>query len=145
MASTSPTSTPPSLVISTVPDSHTTDILGKEDPVTFTGRVDTDIVLGVGGMRTERLDDERVEGTGSTLDFLWLTSPSLDPRSSLFPFLVQTQESSLSSSLDELIGLTDELGAEYPFWETGSRSDRRDKGFGAVVATCQLRLRGERG
>ena len=107
LASTSPTSTPPSLLVSISLARKERGVLGEEDPVTFTGRVDTDIVLGVGGMRTERLDDECVEGTGSTLDFLWLTSPSLDPRSSLFPFLVQTQESGLSSSLDELIGFTD--------------------------------------
>jgi hypothetical protein len=64
------------------------DLLGKEDPITFTGRVDTDIVLGIGGMRAEWLNDKSVEGTSGALDLLGFTSFTLDPSSSLFPFLV---------------------------------------------------------
>ena len=88
LASTSPTSTPPSLLVSISHAIRNRDILGEEDPVTFTGRVDTDVVLGVGGMRAEWLNDESVEGTSGRLDLLGFTSFTLDPSSSLFPFLV---------------------------------------------------------
>lgn len=88
MASTSPTSTPPSLLVSVPLVRLEMDLLGKEDPITFTGRVDTDIVLGIGGMRAERLNDESVEGTSGALNLLGFTSFTLDPSSSLFPFLV---------------------------------------------------------
>ena len=64
------------------------DLLGKEDPITFTSRVDTDIVLGIGGMRAERLNNKSVEGTSGRLDLLGFPSFTLDPSSSLFPFLV---------------------------------------------------------
>jgi hypothetical protein len=88
LASTSPTSTPPSLLVSIHLVRRQRDLLGKEDPITFTGRVDTDIVFGIGGMRAEWLNDESVEGTSSRLDLLGFTSFTLDPSSSLFPFLV---------------------------------------------------------
>jgi hypothetical protein len=112
------------------------DLLGEKDPVTFSCRVDTNVVLGVGGVRTERLNNEGVEGTSGRLDSLGLSSTGLDPRTSLLPLLVQTQESSLSSSLDELIGLSDELRVEDPFWETSSWSNGRRKSLGRVVADC---------
>lgn len=64
------------------------DLLGKEDPITFTGRVDTDVVLGIGGMRAEWLNDKSVEGTSGALNLLGFTSFTLDPSSSLLPFLV---------------------------------------------------------
>ena len=86
---------------------QTNHLLGEQDPITFSSRVDTDVVLGVGGVRTERLNDECVESTSGRFNSLGFTSTSFNPRSSLFPFLVQTQESGLSSSLDELIGFTD--------------------------------------
>jgi hypothetical protein len=137
LASTSPTSTPPSLP-GQPPFKHVNefDLLGEKDPVTFSCRVDTDVVLGVGGVRTERLNNEGVEGTSGRLDSLGLSCAGLDPRTSLLPLLVQTQESSLSSSLDKLIGLSDELRVEDPFWETSSWSNGRRKSLGRVVADC---------
>jgi hypothetical protein len=57
----------------------------------------------------ERLNDKGVESTGGRLDLLGLASLGFDPFSSLLPLFVQAEKSGLSSSLDELIGLTDEL------------------------------------
>jgi hypothetical protein len=94
-------------------------------------------------MGAERLNDEGVECTGGRLDLLGFTSLGLDPLASLFPLFVQAEKSGLSSSLDELIGLTDELGAEDPFGKTSSGSDRGNEGLGRVVAGGQLTVRSQ--
>jgi len=75
-------------------------------------------------VRRERLDDEGVQGTGRLLDGDGLASSLLDPSASLLPALVQAQETSLSTSLNELVGLADELLGEDPLGETLARSDR---------------------
>lgn len=45
-----------------------TSFVGEEDGVAFTGRVDTDVVFGVGRMGEERLDDEVVQGACDGFD-----------------------------------------------------------------------------
>lgn len=94
---------------------HEVHLLGEKDPVTLSCRVDTDVVLGVGGVWGEGLDDERVERSRGLLDCLGLAGTSLNPSSSLFPFLVQAKQAGFSSSLDQLIRLSDELRVEDPF------------------------------
>ena len=46
-----------------------------------------------------------------------------DPRLGLIPSLVQSQEARLSTTLDELVGLRDELGSEHPARELRVRGD----------------------
>jgi hypothetical protein len=86
-----------------------TTFVSEEDPVAFTGRVDADIVFGFLGMGQERLDDERVQGTGDLFDLTRLAGEVLDPFARDLVVLVKAEETGLSSSLDELIGLCDEL------------------------------------
>ena len=107
--------------------------LGEENPVSLSGRVDTDVVLGISRVRRERLDDESVEGSSGRFDLDWLASLGLDPSASFLPFLVETKESGLSTSLDELIGLADELFAENPFWESLSGLNRGSELLGDRV------------
>ena len=40
----------------------------EEDGVALAGRVDADVVFGVGGVREEGLNNKVVEGTGDGLD-----------------------------------------------------------------------------
>lgn len=54
---------------------------------------------------------------------MWLSSLLSDPSLGLFPFLVEAQKASFSTSLDELIRLCDELGCEHPAWELRVRGD----------------------
>jgi hypothetical protein len=63
--------------------------VGKEDLVALALRVDADIVLGVGRMGEERLDDKIVEGAGHRLDLDRLPCALHDPRLALVPLLVQ--------------------------------------------------------
>lgn len=111
-----------------------TTLVGEEDPVTLSGRVDTDVVLGVGRVGREWLDDKGVEGTGGLFDRDGLARTRLDPGSSLLPLLVEAQETGLSSSLDQLIRLSDELRVEDPFGQTGSGLDLRDERLARWVA-----------
>lgn len=46
-----------------------------------------------------------------------------NPGLCLVPSLVQGKETSLSTTLDELIGLRDELGVEHPAWKFGVGGD----------------------
>lgn len=86
-----------------------TTFVGEEDPVTFTGRVDADIVFGFLRMGQEWFEDEGVQGTGDLFDLTRLAGEVLDPFARNLVVLVEAEETSLSSSLDELIGLGDEL------------------------------------
>ena len=61
-------------------------------------------------MRNKRLDEELSQHTSGVLNLLLLTGSLSDPSLSLRPGLVKGQKTTLSSSLDELIGLGDELG-----------------------------------
>ena len=83
----------------------------KKNATYLTDGVDVDVVLGVLGVRHERLDQELSQDTIDSLDSLGLASTLLNPSSGLSPGLVQGQKAALASSLDELIGLCDELGA----------------------------------
>ena len=74
-------------------------------------RVDVDIVFGPLWVRHERLDQELPEHANHRLDLLGLASASSDPGLGLWPRLVEGQEATLPSPLDELIRLRDELGA----------------------------------
>lgn len=60
-------------------------------------------------MGQERLDDERVQGTRDLFDLTRLAGKVLDPFTRDLVVLVEAEETGLSSSLDELIGLGDEL------------------------------------
>lgn len=62
------------------------------------------------GVRNKRLNKELSQDTSGVLNLLLCTSSLSNPSLSLSPGLVQGQETALSSSLDELIGLGDELG-----------------------------------
>ena len=88
-------------------------------------------------MRRERLDDESVEGSGRLLDGDRLTGSLLDPSASLLPALVQAKESGLSTSLDELVGLADELLGEDPLGEALTGSDGGSDLLGDRVAVRQ--------
>lgn len=77
----------------------------------ITDGVDVDIVLGVLGVRNERLDKEVSQDTSSVLNLLFLASSLCNPGLGFGPRLVQRQKTTLASALDELIGLCDELGA----------------------------------
>jgi hypothetical protein len=81
----------------------------------------------------EGLNDERVEGTSGLLNLNGLSSSLLDPSSGLLPTLVEAEKSGLSSSLDQLIRLSDELLGEDPFGETLAGLDRRREGVGLGV------------
>ena len=61
-------------------------------------------------MRNKRLNEELSQDTSSVLNLLLLASSLSDPSLGLSPGLVQSQKTALSSSLDELIGLRNELG-----------------------------------
>jgi hypothetical protein len=86
-----------------------TTFMGEQDPITFTRRVDTDVVLGLLGMREERLEDERVECSRDLFNLTRLSGTLLDPFSGDLVVLVDAEETGLSSTLDQLIGLGDEL------------------------------------
>lgn len=62
-----------------------------------------------------------------------LSSLLLDPLPSNLVSLVEAQESSLSTSLDELIGLGNELFGEDPVGETVPRFNRRGESVGCRV------------
>jgi len=70
-----------------------------------------DVVLGVGGMWHEGLDEESSKHTLNVLDLLGRAGALCYPGLRLWPGLVQGQETALASALDELIGLRDKLGA----------------------------------
>lgn len=86
-----------------------TTFVGEEDPVTFTGRVDADIVFGFLRMGQEWFEDEGVQGTGNLFHLTRLAGKVLDPFARDLVVLVEAKETGLSSSLDELIGLGDKL------------------------------------
>lgn len=107
--------------------------MGEEDLVSVSGRVDADVVLGVGRVREEGLDDEGVERSSRLLHLNGLASSGRNPLLDLLPALVEAEQAGLSSSLDELVGLRDELLGEDPVGETGSRGDGRSEGVGSGV------------
>lgn len=86
-----------------------TTFVREQDPITFTRRVDTDVVLGLLRMRQEGLEDERVECSRDLFNLARLSGTFLDPFSGDLVVLVDAKKTGLSSSLDQLIGLGDEL------------------------------------
>jgi hypothetical protein len=61
-------------------------------------------------------------------NLLRLAGALSDPWPGLLPCLVQSKETGLSTTLDELIGLCDELGVEDPARELAVRRDRTGGG-----------------
>ena len=55
---------------------------------------------------------------------LRLSCPLLDPLLCLVPCLVESEQTGLSTTLDELVRLSDELGVEHPAGELGIGGDR---------------------
>ena len=70
----------------------------------------------------------------SRAHLLGLSCSLLDPLSGLLPVLVEREQPGLSTTLDELIGLSDELRREHPARDLGVGSD----GVGRRVP-CDLR------
>lgn len=75
-------------------------------------RVDVNVILRVGGVRHKWFDKELPEHTRNVLDLLFLSGSCCDPFSGFWPGLVQGQETSLASSLDQLIW----LGNQFHAW-----------------------------
>lgn len=73
--------------------------------------VDVNVVLSVLGVRDERLDEEVSQDTGDVLDLLLLGGTLSNPGLGLRPGLVQGKQTTLAAALDQLIRLSDELGA----------------------------------
>ena len=118
-----------------------TTLVCEENVVTFTGGVDADVVLGIGRMRQEGLDDEVVERAygrfdlgekkskfcaevrGKKTDLNRLASAFLNPWPCLVPGFVESKEASLAAAFDKLVRLCDELGVEDPAGELSLWSD----------------------
>ena len=64
-------------------------------------------------MGHERLNEELTQDTGDSLNLDVLGSTSLNPLTGLSPGLVQSEETALATTLDQLIGLRNELGAGH--------------------------------
>lgn len=62
-------------------------------------------------MGNHRLDEELAQDTGNVLNLNLLGGAGLNPLAGLSPGLVEGEEAGLASTLDQLIGLSDELGA----------------------------------
>lgn len=95
-------------------------------------------------MRDERLDKELPENADDALDLLILASTLGNPGLGLRPRLVEGQETTLTSTLDELIGLRDEFGAGLEQPRVGDLSlvqDISDIGILSKVQRCQSRRR----
>jgi hypothetical protein len=73
--------------------------------------VDVDVVLSLLRVGNERLNQELAKNTGDSLNLDLLASTSLNPLSGLGPGLVQSEQTTLTPSLNQLIWLSDELGA----------------------------------
>lgn len=70
---------------------------------------DVDVVFCLLRMRHKRLNQELSQDTLYRLDLLRLASTSLNPGAGFRPGLVEGEQTALASSLDQLIGLCDEL------------------------------------
>lgn len=85
----------------------------------LTDGVDVDVVFGTLRVRDKRLDEELTEDTRDSLDLNVLARTSLDPFFSLRPGLVEAEQATLASPLDQLVWFGNELG-------TGSEQPRVD-------------------
>jgi hypothetical protein len=77
----------------------------------LTNGVNVDVVLSLLGVRHEGLNEELTQDTGDSLNLDVLGGTGLNPLTGLSPGLVQGEETALASALDQLIGLSDKLGA----------------------------------
>jgi hypothetical protein len=68
------------------------------------------------------MTDDRYE-IGTRPYFLWFSSPLRDPGLRLVPRLVESEQTGLSPTLDELVGLCYEFGGEDPRRELSVGSD----------------------
>ena len=100
--------------------------LGEQDPISLPGRIHTDVVLGLLRVRQKGLDDERVEGSRGLFDRDGFASAFLYPIARDLVVLVEAEETGLASTLDELVGLGDELVC-------GGRQRRCDQPCGSEV------------
>lgn len=73
--------------------------------------VNANVSLGGSIVGHERLHEESAEDTSDGLNLDILGSAGLNPLASLSPSLVQSEQTALTAALDQLIGLSDELGA----------------------------------
>jgi hypothetical protein len=71
------------------------------------------IPLSLLGVGNHRLNEELAQDTGNVLNGDLLGGAGLNPLPSLSPGLVEGEEAGLASTLDQLIGLSDELGAGH--------------------------------
>jgi hypothetical protein len=106
--------------------------------------VDVDVVFGLLGVGDEGLDEELTKDTSDGLNLDILAGTSLNPLASLGPGLVQSEETALTTSLDQLVGFGDELGAgsQQPRVEDlGLVEDVLDGGIFGEVEGGQTRRR----
>ena len=115
LASTSPTSTPPSCVKRIQsPWNEKISVDKQEDPgnsAYLANGVDVDVIFSLLGVGNKGLNEELPQKALDGLDLLLLAGTRSNPLSGLWPCLVQAQEATLASSLDQLVGLCDEPGA----------------------------------
>ena len=106
---------------SIVPGEEKKERKEKEDPY-LTSRIDVDVVFGVRGMRNEWFHQELPQHALNRFHLLCLAGLALNPCPCFRPSFVQGQQSTLSSSLDQLVGLRNEFGPtdEEP-WVGGFR------------------------
>jgi len=71
--------------------------------------VNVDVVLSICRMRYEGFHKEIPQVTSNSLDLLLLASSCLYPSSSFRPGLVKAKQTTLASSLDQLIWFGDEF------------------------------------
>lgn len=76
----------------------------------ITDRIDVDVIFRVGRMRDERLDQKLSQDTLYGFHLLSLPSAGFYPGSSFLPSLVQGQQAAFATTLDQLVGLCNELG-----------------------------------
>jgi hypothetical protein len=88
-------------------------------------------------MGHKRLDEELPQNASGVLNLLLLTGSLSNPSLSLGPGLVQGQKTALSSSLDELIGLGDELGVGLEKPRVGDLSLVQDVGNVGIFREVQ--------
>lgn len=86
-------------------------VSGILEGITYlTDGVDVDVVFGILGVRDKRLDEELTEDTRDSLDLNVLARTSLNPFFGLRPGLVEAEQSTLASPLDQLVWFGNELG-----------------------------------
>lgn len=78
--------------------------------------MNVDVVLSFLRVGNERLNQELTENASDGLNLDVLSGASLNPFPSLSPGLVQSEETALATSLDQLVGLSNELstGGQQP-------------------------------